>query len=106
MGEPLKREYSQAEKDDAWNSVYSPMRTAMNQVAIELGGEDLSDKVIKILESDTLFPYLAVVNALRAYDPDASRLVVELNGRMNDEAYSRERATLDQPEHSSFTELG
>jgi len=87
-----ERVYTQAEKDDAWNSVYSPMAMAMRIVAFELGRKELRDIVLTVLESDSPLRYLNAVRALEQRDEYASRLVIDRNRVLNGEDYNRQIA--------------
>lgn len=89
-----ERVYTQAEKDDAWNSVYSPMADAMRIVAFELGGNELRLTVITILESNFPLRYLQAVRALeqRSMDTDVSHIIIDQNRRLNQEDYARQQA--------------
>lgn len=77
-----------------WEAVGRYITTAMQEVALGIGGEELADRVALAAVSDDVFPDVAALRILEDLQPGSVELVLTRASEIQDEAHQREIAAL------------
>src|SRR5436305_2106242 len=93
---PESQQISQAIRND-WETVGGHIDAAMQEVAIELGGEELADRIALEAVSDEPLPNPDALKMLEELFPGSAERVMTRMGEIQKETHARELAELRKP---------
>jgi hypothetical protein len=98
MSADLGREQNSQSVLESWEAVGGYVRSAMQEVATDLGGEELLEHVTAVLASDSTFiPNPDVLTMLEGHTPGSSKRVMMRSSEIQQETHRLEIAKLKKP---------
>lgn len=97
MNIETRQEQIEGSLQQSWQAVGGYLSTAMQEVALELGGEDLAERIAAAAASDEALPNPDALSLLEELHPGSAELVLSRSEEIQQDTHQRELDAIRKP---------